>query len=252
MKNYLVVQHTYSEFLGLIEAQLEKRDIGFSYYRPFVGQDLPGSAGQFDGLFLLGGAWPITDEEHNPQVPDELRLIGIFQQAQRPVVGIGMGALLVAQAAGGEASEEPNYTARFANAHATGAGQGDRVAEAMDGRRLLVMHHGSVALPEGVEPILVDDDGQWLAIRPDPLTYGLLFRPEVKPGMLEDIIMEAKHNPPDNISDLLSEARGEWTAMQAATEQLIVALVKELDLMTERRKMPVFSLQVSSGESDSD
>lgn len=42
MKNYCVVQHSYSEFLGLIESQLEKRDIGFSYYRPFVGQDSPG------------------------------------------------------------------------------------------------------------------------------------------------------------------------------------------------------------------
>ena len=244
MKNYCVVQHTYSEFLALIEAQLEKRDIGFSYYRPFVGQDLPGSAAQFDGLWLLGGAWPTADRENNPQVPDELSLIDIFRRSQRPVVGLGMGGLLVAEQAGGTAREEPPYVARFTTAHKTAAGEGDPVAEAMDGQRVLQLHHGSVELPEGLEPVMVDDDGQWLVVRPDELTYGMLIRPEAKPGMLEDILMEADHNPPPNMGELLGEARMEWNGMQQMTDKLIVALVKQLSLMQERRKMPVFSLQI--------
>ncbi|MGM0676497.1 type 1 glutamine amidotransferase [Ectothiorhodospira marina] len=244
MKNYAVVQHTYSEFLGLIETQLEKRDIGFSYYRPFVGQGLPGSAGQFDGLWLLGGAWPTADEENNPQVADELQLIRIFQKARRPVVGLGMGGLLVAQAAGGAASMEPAYTSGFVTARKTAAGAGDALAEALDGQRVLTLYHGSVTLPDGLEPLLVDDAGRWLAVRPDPLTYGLLFRPEVKPGMLEDIIMEQGHNPPPVITELLVEARREWGGMQKITDQVVMALVTELQLMQERRKMPVFSLKM--------
>jgi len=246
MKNYCVVQHTYSEFLGLIESQLEKRDIGFSYHRPFVGQDMPGSAAQFDGLWLLGGAWPLTDEEHNPQVPDELALIDVFRRSQRPVIGLGMGGLLVALQAGGTAHADPMYRAEFVTAHKTAAGEGDALAEAVDGRRVLVLVNGRVDLPEGLEPTLVDDDGRWLAVRPDALTYGLLFRPEMKPGMLEDIIMEARHNPPPNIGELLGEARMEWQAMQEVTGQVVVGLVTELSLMQERRKMPVFSLKLET------
>lgn len=246
MKNYCVVQHTYSEFLGLIESQLEKRDIGFSYHRPFVGQDMPGSAAQFDGLWLLGGAWSLTDEEHNPQVPDELALIDVFRRSQRPVIGLGMGGLLVALQAGGTACAEPAYRAGFVTAHKTAAGAGDVLAEALDGRRVLVLVHGGVDLPEGLEPTLVDDEGQWLAVRPDPLTYGLLFRPEMKPGMLEDIIMEARHNPPPNIGELLGEARMQWQDMQEVTHQVVAALVTELSLMQERRKMPVFSLKLET------
>ncbi|HDP89235.1 MAG TPA: GMP synthase [Thioalkalivibrio sp.] len=244
MKNYLVIQHTYSEFLGLIESQLEKRDIGFSYYRPFTGQDLPGNVGQFDGVFFLAGAWPTTDEEHNPAVDGEINLIQIFQKAGRPVIGIGMGGLLVAQAAGGTPKSEPAHMAKFVTARKTAAGAGDELAEAMDGRRVLVMYNGSVELPEGVDPVLVDEDGNWLAIHPEPHTYGLLFRPEMKPGMLEDIIMEDGHNPPDNIGELLGEARMEWGNMQETTDLAVVALVKECDLMQERQKMPVFSLKV--------
>ena len=84
----------------------------------------------------------------------------------------------------------------------------------------------------------------WLAIRPDENTYGLLFRPEMKPGMLEDIIMEDGHNPPPNIGELLGEARMNWGEMQEVTDKVVVALVSELGLMRERRKTPIFSLKV--------
>lgn len=246
MQNYCVVQHSYSEFLGLIERQLEKRDIGFSYFRPFVGQALPGSALQFDALFLLAGGYPTTDDEHCPWVADELELISAFRKSERPVVGIGFGGLLVAQQAGGSASAEPSHSAYWATAHMTEAGKGDALAEAVDGRYVLVMYSGSVVLPGTAEPLLVDDQGKWLAVRPDPLTYGLLFRPEMKPGMLEDIIMEANRAVPPNMAELLATARDQWANMQELTDQVLVALVKELDLMKERYKPPVFSLKVES------
>jgi hypothetical protein len=50
MKRFAAVQHSYSEFLGAIEKQLENRGIGFTYFRPFTGQSLPASALQFDAL----------------------------------------------------------------------------------------------------------------------------------------------------------------------------------------------------------
>lgn len=243
MQNYLVVQNTYSEFLGLIEKPLELRDIGFDYHRPFLDQGLPASVGQFDGLFVLGGACA-PDDERLDYHDDVLRLIGLFQKVKHPVTGFGLGGLLVAEAAGGEVSHEPEYTAGFLTAHKTVAGEGDALAEALDGQQVFVLYHGSVGLPNDVEPILVDDEGRWLAIRPEPHTYGVLFRPEMKPGMLEDIIMEDGHNPPPNIGELLGEVRLHWGEMQRITDKVVVALVSELGLMQERHKMPVFSLKV--------
>jgi GMP synthase (glutamine-hydrolysing) len=244
MKHYAVIQHSYSEFLGLIEAQLEKRAIGFSYFRPFVGQPLPGSVLQFDGLFVLAGAWPATDRAHCPWIDEELRLIGLFRNAERPVVGIGLGGLLVAQTAGAAPSETPFHCAYWTTARATPAGRDDALARAVDGRRVLVMANGSASLPEGLEAIVTDEEGRWIAVRPDRFTYGLLFRPELKPGMIEDIIMEAKREVPEDIDALLATARMEWHGTQETTERVIVALVQELDLMQERRKPPVFRLKI--------
>ena len=244
MKNFLVVQHTYSEFLGPIEKQLESRDIGFSYQRPFTGQDLPGSALQFDSLWLLAGAYPVTDKEACPWLDDELRLIGVFKHAKRPVIGIGFGGLLIAQYEGGMPYDEPSQTAYWTTAHKTDAGQDDPLANAVDGEKVLVMYNGKVDLPKGMEPIIVDDAGHWLAIRPDELTYGMLFRPEIKPGMIEDMIMEQNRPLPEHIGELLGEARMNWNDMQKTMGNVVIALVTALDLMKERRKMPIFSLNV--------
>ena len=112
------------------------------------------------------------------------------------------------------------------------------------------MYNGKVDLPEGIEPIIVDDAGNWLAIRPDALTYGILFRPEIKPGMIEDMIMEQNRPLPENIGELLSEARMNWVDMQVTMDKVVVALVTALDLMKERRKMPVFSLNVVNTEGE--
>lgn len=126
MKQFLVVQHTYSEFLGAIEKQLENRDIGFFYCRPFTGQRLPASALQYDALWLLGGAYPVNDRGPCPWLDDEFRLIRVFQNARRAIVGLGFGGLLVAQAAGGAAHAEPAQRAYWTTAHATDVGAEDR------------------------------------------------------------------------------------------------------------------------------
>lgn len=242
MKRFLVVQHSYSEFLGGVETQLESRDIGFSYARPFTGQALPASALQFDALWLLGGAHPVCDHDRCPWIADELRLVSAFRRAVRPVVGLGFGALVIAVAAGAMARALPAQRAYFTTAHRPATGRNDPVAGALEGRRLLVMVNGRADLPSSVPPILVDDGGDWIAIRPDPLTYGLLFRPELKPAMLEDIVMEEGRETPDEIGELIAELRGDRERVQHTQDLTVAALVTALDLMQERRKPPVFAL----------
>lgn len=247
MKRFLAVQHTSSEFLGTIEKQLENRDIGFIYSRPFTGQSLPASALQFDALWLLGGAYPADDRVHCPWIEDELRLIRAFRKAGRPVVGLGFGGMLVAHALGGTVHAEPLHRAYWTTAHATGVGKGDPLGSAIDGRAVLVMANGRVELPNGCPPVAVDDDGEWIAVREGTL-YGLLFRPEHKPGMLEDMIMEENRPLPDNIGALLDEARQRWPESQRTADRVVAALVSALDLMRERRKPPVFSLRAVRGK----
>ena len=53
---------------------------------------------------------------------------------------------------------------------------------------------------------------------------------------------------PEHIGMLLDEARARWADTQETTARVVAALVEALDLMQERRKMPVFSLKSVRGE----
>lgn len=242
MKRFIAVQHSYSEFLGTIEKQLENRGIGFTYFRPVTGQSLPASALQFDALWLLGGAHAPWDRGHTPWLDEELRLVRAFERAQRPAVGLGYGALLLAQAAGGVTGADTAPYAYWTTARATASGADDPLAQAIDGRRVLVAASGRVQLPEGIEPLAVDAAGDWIAWRRDH-ACALLFRPEMTPGMIEDTIMEENRPLPDDIGEVLEQARELWSESRETTDRVVAALVTVLDLMQERRKPPVFSIR---------
>ncbi len=242
MKRFMLIQHSYAEFLGMIEKQLESRNIGFQYQRPFLGSDLPASASQHDALWLLGGAYPANDELACPWLPQERRLIAAFRKMGRPIVGIGFGALLLVGESGGEIVDEPYFNTYWTTCHSTEAGRDDPLARAVDGQTMLVMVNGNAVLPPGMSPLVVDDAGRWLAVRPDENSYAMLFRPELKPGMIEDMMMEDSRPLPDDIGEILARARAGWNNGQQVAAGICAALVSALDLMTERRKMPVFSL----------
>jgi GMP synthase-like glutamine amidotransferase len=248
MIRFLAIQHTFAEFFGALEPQFEARDISFTYLRPVTGQDVAAAAGQFDCLWLLGGAYPVIDRFHCPWLDEELRLVTAFARLRRPVIGLGFGAHVVALAHGGTPHAEPAHDAYWTIAGATDAGRDDPLARAVDGRHVLAMANGRVDLPPGVVPVVVDERGHWIAIRPTPLAYGLTFRPELKPGMIEDMIMEEGRPLPDNIGALLDEARARWDEAQETTARVVAALVEALDLMQERRKMPVFGLRPVKGK----
>lgn len=247
MNRFLVVQHTHAEYLGALEKQLANRGIGFTYVRPFTGQALPASALQHDALWLLGGAWPVTDRVHCPWLDDEQRLIAAFQRARLPVLGFGFGALLLALAAGGVAHAEPAHRAYWTTVRVGEGVAADPVAAALNGRRVLVMANGRVELPPGVPALAVDEAGDWIAFRRDR-TCGLLCRPELTPGMIEDIIMEEGRPLSEDISAVLQAARSEWQDTRKTTDDVLAALVSTLGLMRERRRMPVFALHAVKDE----
>ena len=239
MKRFLAVQHTFAEFFGALEAQWEARDIGFRYVRPVSGEDVAGTPSQFDALWLLGAAWPPADRAHCPWVEDELRLVRAFLKAKRPVVGLGEGAQVLAAAHGALLHSEPRHDAYFTRARAL---CDDPLARAVDGRLVLVMQNGRAELAPGLEPLVAAENGRPIAFRAGTLAYGIAFRPELKPGMLEDMVMEEERPLPDDIGALIERARELWPEMQQTTGRVAAALVEALGLMDERAKAPVIPI----------
>lgn len=94
-----VFQHVPFEGLGSIDEWLAARDAAVATTRFFDAPVLP-AAGSFDLLIVLGGPMGVNDAATLPWLTDEKRFIGNAVRAGTPVLGVCLGAQLIASALG--------------------------------------------------------------------------------------------------------------------------------------------------------
>lgn len=94
-----VLQHAPFEDLGSIRSWLDQRGAEISYTRCYRGDTAPASA-ECDFLIAMGGPMSANDEWELPWLKDEKRLIRHAIARDIPVLGICLGAQLIAGALG--------------------------------------------------------------------------------------------------------------------------------------------------------
>ncbi|MGE5145162.1 MAG: type 1 glutamine amidotransferase [Candidatus Eiseniibacteriota bacterium] len=230
MKTLCVVQHIEAEYLGLMEDHLESRSIRFHYVRPFVpGTLIPAGAEGYDGLVLLGaGPLGVVSGNLIPSLAAELRLARDFLEHDLPVIGIGVGAVLLAVAAGGGAEDAP---LRFTVETATRT-----VADALAGHLpdkfpSCVFMRDRAVPPAGAETLATGAAGEPLVFRIGAHSLGFIGHPGIKSGMAEDVIM-AFDEAPDDCAETLATLRAAQAEIAAALSEIMVGVVKLTGWMT--------------------
>ncbi len=92
-------QHSPSEPLGYFEQIFSEMEILFEYTRLWEGD--PVSAGNATHLVFLGGPMSVNDEREFPWLKEEKELIRKAVKSGIPVLGLCLGAQLIASAHGG-------------------------------------------------------------------------------------------------------------------------------------------------------
>jgi GMP synthase-like glutamine amidotransferase len=190
-----------------------------SYKRPFAaGGTVPADASGYDGLILLGGGpYGIVSGHLLPSLAPELRLTRSFIEAGLPVVGIELGAVMLAVAAGGGAEEAPlRFTvvqASRTRSDALGGHLPERFPSAAYLRDRLVP-------PDGADILAVSESGEpaVLSLRGNCLAF--VGHPGMKSGMAEDLIMEFAETPPDTV-----EALAELRSLQADVAEALTGIM---------------------------
>ncbi|MFA7343392.1 MAG: gamma-glutamyl-gamma-aminobutyrate hydrolase family protein [Terrimicrobiaceae bacterium] len=100
MKKILFVQHGETDKPGLLEESLLAGHIGIDVTHPYLGQPLPASLVAFDGLAVGGGAQGAYEADKYPYLSQECQLIREAAHAGKPVLGLCLGAQLMAAALG--------------------------------------------------------------------------------------------------------------------------------------------------------
>lgn len=226
MKNLFVVQHTDSEFLGRMEDHLEGRGIRFSYLRPHTdpGQ-LPASARFVDGLVLLGGGpWGASGDRRLPTLDAEISLCKECLALGKPVIGIGLGAQILALAAGGTVLKTPlAFTVDEVRRIDASALNGFLPARFP----LAVYMRGWPQPPDYARVLAVDSADRPALFQIGENSFGFAGHPGAKRAMVEDLMMEF-----DDAPDAAAAALDSLSAAQPALEDSLVKIMTGLIQLT--------------------
>lgn len=101
-----VLQHVPFEGLGSIAAWLQQKNAALTWSRLFEANVLP-SLETVDFIIALGGPMSVNDEHQFPWLRDEKRFIAAAIKAGKAVLGICLGAQLIANALGARVYSTP-------------------------------------------------------------------------------------------------------------------------------------------------
>lgn len=228
-----VIQHTAGEYLGLMEDHLEGRRIRFQYFRPFAGgRKLPEATLPADALVLLGGGpWGSAGNRDLPTLAEEIELTRARLGEGTPVIGFGLGAQILAIAAGG------------------GSEVGDLVLESSNVTRVndnalngflpesftqVVYMRDRPVLPDDATVLARDEFDRPAVFQVGSNSFGFLGNPGIKLGMVEDLIMEFDEVPA-NMSDGLNLLREQQTGIEDNLVPIMTGLVQCTALMHSPR-----------------
>jgi GMP synthase-like glutamine amidotransferase len=229
MKSLTVIQHTSADYLGLIEDHLEGRRIRFTYNRPFTEAGKPPTSDELgDGLVLLGGGpWGSAGSRDVPTLDAEITLARAALMIGLPVIGIGLGAQILAIAADGRSQARD---LRFDICHAARTAPG-----ALNGylpeRFPCVTYMRDMPVPPDYAQILAEDSEGFPAVfQIGGNVFGFTGHPGFKAGMAEDLIMEFEEAPRDT-GPALRQLRAMKTEIEDALVPIMTGIVQLTGLM---------------------
>ena len=180
-----ILQHVPFEGLGSIEPWLTARRARVTWTRFFEDPSLP-EAADVDLLIALGGPMSVNDEARLPWLRPEKRLIARAIALGRPVLGICLGAQLIASALGARVYPGPH---REIGWHPVYGVRGDPGGFAFPEEFLAFHWHGETFdLPPGAVCLAHSTACRHQAFRIGRQALGLQFHVETTPASVAALI----------------------------------------------------------------
>jgi GMP synthase-like glutamine amidotransferase len=193
---------------------------------PFGYPGLPSEVGDYAGLIVLGGPMSANDTDKHPFLSDTMHLIRAFAAADRPVLGICLGAQIIARAFGGEVYRMERLESCYHTIQVTPDGRSDPVFAALGPEVTSFQNHfEAVRNVPGAVPLATGGACPIQAFRVGRATYATQFHPEVTIDIVRDWIRKFgatfTRDEPRLLTDLDRQFAENFTRARAQCQALV-------------------------------
>ncbi len=220
----LTVIHTEPEGPGTLGTFLESAGATLHIARVYDGEPLPKDVRQFKAIVSMGGPMNVYEEEKYPFLRNETQLLKKAIAADLPVMGICLGAQMIAKASGVRVVKSPEEEVGWCRVYVTDDGKKDLLFDGLSPELEVLQWHGDMfEVPRQGTLLATGRECPHQAFRYRN-AFGLQFHVEVTGEMLSEWFQDSPH-----FDLILSRYRELKTVLDRQAEQIyrnFLSLVK--------------------------
>jgi GMP synthase-like glutamine amidotransferase len=187
VKRVLVVENFVGTPLGALAPVLAEAGVDIDVRRAWKGDAIPDGTHGHDGLIVLGGEQSAVDDAEHPYLKPLADLTRKFGAADKPVLGICLGAQLVARGHGAINILGRPIEFGWHAVTPTAAGAADPVIAAIGaGAPVFHWHLDTFTLPPGAVHLAASRQTELQAFRIGRATYGIQFHFEADRKLVDE------------------------------------------------------------------
>jgi len=184
MSKWLILLQTQSEKPANITRWLNELNQDFitiNLWEEKIPTDIDG----YSGLIIMGGTMSANDSAEFPFISNEIDLIQQWLKTEKPMLGICLGAQLMAKALGEKVWKGKKPEIGWVKIHFSGHGASDMMfSEFAPEATVFEWHFDTFELPRDTDRLASSELYQNQAFRFGQNAYGLQFHPEVDEALI--------------------------------------------------------------------
>jgi GMP synthase (glutamine-hydrolysing) len=186
VRKLLVFQHAASEPLGVLDPMLRRWGFRIRYANFARDPALQLDLGRYNGLVVLGGPMNVDQSADYPHLVTEIAAIREALRLKVPVLGICLGAQLLAAALGARVRPNPVREIGWYRLQPAAAARDDRLFRHFDGSQHVFQWHAyTFELPPGAVHLASTEACEHQAFRFGERAYGLQFHLEADEALIQ-------------------------------------------------------------------
>ena len=185
MKKLLVLQHVPHELLGTLNPLLKRSGFRIRYVNFARHPDAQPSLDGYNGLVVLGGPMSVNDADRLPHLTTEMRLIEEALRRNIPVLGICLGAQLIAKTLGADVYPNKEKEIGWYDVSPTDEAESDPLLLGFQKTETIFQWHGETFdIPKSTRHLAFSSLCANQAFRYGNNVYGFQFHLEVDEPMI--------------------------------------------------------------------